>query len=174
MLSLAVIECECRVIVELGSWLGLSARYLIHETNFYLLHDAAFPTLICIDHWRGDAGVFSDPGSAPRLERAKLQFYRNMWPWRGQVIAVEADTLDGLDEVAAAGVNVDLCYVDSEHTFDRVSAELASIDAYWPEAAIVGDDLHLPEVARAVRHFSAKAGRTFRNNAGAYYFPSLC
>jgi hypothetical protein len=86
------------------------------------------------------------------------------------VIPLRADTLAGLAEIAAAGVVPDLVYVDSEHTCDRVSRELAFCTQHWPTATIVGDDYNHAEVAQAAQRHAAATGRAIVFNATAFCF----
>lgn len=162
----AVLSAELQVAIELGSFLGVSSRAILNA--------APHATLICVDHWRGSPEhLLTDapPHWRRRIETLYEGFLRNLWPWRERVIPLRADTLEGLAEIAAAGVVPELVYVDSEHTCDRVSRELAFCTEHWPAATIVGDDYNQAEVARAVQRHAAASGRTVACNATAFCFP---
>lgn len=155
-----------RLVVECGSWLGMSARLI--------LDGAPCAALVCIDHWKGSPE--HQPQNGPREWSRRLPglydtFLRNLWPWRDRVVPLRADTLDGLAEVAGCGLEPDLVYVDSEHTADRVSRELAFSTGTWPRAWIVGDDYVNPAVASAAEEHAATARRPIQRRGAAFLFP---
>ena len=154
-----------RLAVECGSWLGMSARAILQA--------APNAILVCCDHWKGS------PEHQPNernydwsrwLPTLYETFLRNMWPWRERVIPIRADSLDALAEVHAAGLTPDLVYLDSEHTYDRVSRELAFCADHWPCAIIVGDDYNNREVARAADDHARKTGRNIACNVESFCF----
>lgn len=157
------VDPESRVVCELGSWLGCSARLLLRL--------APRATLLCVDHWLGGPEHPSNPQWSQKLPTLYETFLRNLWEHRQQVIPVKADTLDGLAEIRAAGVEVQAFYVDATHTTARVFAELVAINGRWPAAVIVGDDFNNAGVAAGVRQFAEAAGRAFESNQTAFAFP---
>jgi len=152
-----------RLVVECGSWLGVSARAILE------LAPAA--TLVSIDHWRGSPEHHGNPEWAARLPRLYATFLRNLWPYRRRVIPLVADSLDGLAEVAAHGLSPELVYLDTEHSFARVRGELAFSTDRWPQAAIVGDDFSNPEVARAAEAHAQHTGRRLLSYGAAFCLP---
>ncbi len=157
------LSARTRLVVECGSWLGVSARAIVE------LAPAA--TLVAIDHWRGSPEHHANPEWAARLPRLYATFLRNLWPHRRRVIPVVADSLEGLAEVAAHGLLPDLVYLDSEHSFARVRAELAFATEHWPQAVIVGDDFNNPEVARAAEAHAKDTGRQLLSYDAAFCLP---
>jgi hypothetical protein len=139
------------LVVECGSWLGMSDRAM--------LFGAPNAMLVCCDHWQGSPDHKENPDWSRRLDTLYETFLRNMWPWRDRVIPIRADTLEGLGEVRESGIVPDLIYLDSEHTFDRVSRELAFCSEHWPTTPVVGDDYHWPGVARAAHEHARRTGR---------------
>jgi hypothetical protein len=157
-----------RVIVELGSWLGYSARAM--------LENAPGATLICIDHWQGSPEHQPETGNldwSRRLPTLYPTFLRNLWPWRARVIPLRADTLVGMCLVVERGVIPGLVYVDSEHSVERVSDELAFITNSWPTAEIVGDDYDNSAVKLAADCHAAKTGRRLIMKGAAFCFPPI-
>lgn len=155
-----------RLVVECGSWLGMSARAI--------LDSAPAAVLVCIDHWKGSPEHQPENGPSQwsrRLPSLHQTFLRNLWPWRGRVIPLRADTLDGLAEVAGCGLVPELVYLDSEHTVDRVVRELAFCTEHWPRAWIVGDDYVNPAVASAADRHAATSGRPIQKRGAAFLFP---
>ena len=154
-----------RLVVECGSWLGLSARTILRA--------APRAVLVCCDHWQGSPehqpGTQHDDWSR-RLATLHETFLRNLWRWRDRVIPVRADSLDGLAEVRDAGLVPELVYLDGEHSFDRVSRELAFLAEHWPLAVVVGDDYSELEVARAAHAHAQQTGRSMISNGSSFCF----
>ena len=72
------------------------------------------------------------------------------------MIPLKRTTLDGLAELAQLGVQPDLIYLDAEHSYEAVTAELESCLAKFPGVTLIGDDYDDPEVQSAVHDFAAK------------------
>jgi hypothetical protein len=162
------LTANTRLVVECGSWLGLSARAI--------LLGAPNAVVVCCDHWNGSPE--HQPGNGQfdwsrRLPSLYETFLRNMWPWRERIIPIRRDSLDGLAEVHWARLVPDLVYLDSEHSYDRVSRELEFCTEHWPSAVVVGDDYNRPEVARAADDHAQKAGRRLLSSGMSFCLPSL-
>lgn len=157
------LSARTRLVVECGSWLGVSARAILE-----LAPGAA---LVCVDHWQGSPEHYGNPEWAARLPRLYATFLRNLWPYRQRVIPLVADSLDGLAEVAAQGLSPELVYLDTEHSFARVGAELAFCTNHWPQAAVVGDDFNNPAVSRAAEAHAQHIGRRLLSYGAAFCFP---
>ena len=85
---------ETQLVVECGSWLGMSARAILFA--------APNAAVVCCDHWKGSIEHQPQSGNydwSRRLPTLYETFLRNMWPWRDRVVPIQADTLDGMAEV---------------------------------------------------------------------------
>jgi hypothetical protein len=133
-----------KTIVEIGTWLGLSARFMCCL--------APNATVYAIDHWNGipntpeAAAVTADPWS---------QFVRDCWDYRDQIVPVRGDSWAGIGWVAKhlAASRIwppDLVYIDADHTFEKVVGDIRRVQGEWPRARIVGDDWTWPGVRQAV------------------------
>lgn len=149
-----------RVVVEMGSWLGLSAAHI--------LQCAPNATVICADTWKGSPAHHRNRHWAAKLPRLYQTFCANLWPWRLRVIPMRADSLEALAEIAAYGITPDLVYLDSLHTSRHVTKEILRCDTLWPGVRIVGDDYHLTAVQRAVRRCAGRLGRKLTDNVMAW------
>jgi hypothetical protein len=159
---------DTRLVVELGSFLGFSSRAILqYAPNAHLL---------CVDTWKGSPEHLT-PNAPPewtsRITSLYEGFLRNLWPWRTRLTPIRQDSLVGLAEIEAAGLVPDLVYVDSEHTVNRVSRELAFITRAWPTAIIVGDDYNNAAVAFAADDHARESGRTMLANAASFCFPGV-
>lgn len=144
---------QTELIVELGSWLGCSARFMLKA--------APNATLICIDHWKGSPRHQQSCRNAvkDKLPRLYETFLRNMWPWRQRVVPLRADTADGMRELAGIGLTPDLVYVDANHDYQNVLADVGTALELFPSAQVAGDDwIYFDGVRRAVGELARARG----------------
>jgi hypothetical protein len=136
------------VILELGSWVGAGS------TRFFLEHSDAL--LICNDTWRGDSPDMVQ-GREHKIPILFETFCRNNWHDRDRIVPLRMDTMDGLREVAEGGIIPDLIYVDANHDYDAVMAQLNLIRKLFPSSIVTGDDFeYWPQVWKAVTDFIEK------------------
>ena len=128
--------------MELGSWTGRSTRFLAD-----LAPQAA---VVAIDHWEGSIEHAQDPELVALLPRLFETFLAECWNYRNQIIPLRARSVDGLRRVAEAGLAPDLVYIDADHQYESVLADLETTLALFPGAAIVGDDWDWDGVRSAV------------------------
>jgi hypothetical protein len=144
------------VILELGSWVGAGS------TRFFLENSDAL--LICNDTWRGDSPEMIQ-GNEHKIPILYETFCRNNWDDRDRIVLLRMDVMDGLREVAASGVIPDLIYVDANHDYDAVMAQLSLICKLFPSSIVTGDDFEAwPQVWKAVIDFTEKHNIQFIND----------
>jgi predicted O-methyltransferase YrrM len=131
-----------RLIVEVGSWTGRSTRFLAGL--------ARQATIVAIDHWEGSPEHHEDAELAPFLPHLYETFLAECWDDRKQIVPIRANSTDGMQQVAEAGLQPDLVYIDADHSFEGVRRDLTMALELFPNAVIVGDDLDWEEVHRAV------------------------
>jgi hypothetical protein len=142
-----------KTIVEVGTWLGLSARFMLDR--------APNATLFAVDHWNGLPLVEWKGFGLPESEWKKLapdpwaQFVKDSWGYRGRLRPVRADSWAGLDYLATLDLKPDLVYIDGGHGYERALGDIQRVRAVWPKAIIVGDDWTWPGVRQAVTEFFA-------------------
>lgn len=139
---------DTKLIVELGSWLGVSARWFAHR--------CPQAKIVCVDHWQGSPefngqwdwllSPFGDSG----YSKAFAHFCDNMWEYRDQIVPLRMDSVAGVELLASHGVRPDLVYVDAGHHEDNVAADVAACEAAFPDSQIVGDDWDWGSVQRGV------------------------
>jgi hypothetical protein len=146
------LDSGTRLVVECGSWLGTSARAIL----------AAAPNaaLVCCDHWLGSPNEREQAEIADRLPELYQTFLRNLWPDRDRVVPLRADSLAGLAAIHALGLVPDLFYLDTEHTYERLTSELDFCTAHWPGVPLVCDDYGCGPVRAAVQDHASRTGRS--------------
>ncbi len=139
-----------RLIVELGSWVGRSTRLLANL--------APQATVIAIDHWQGSPEHQDDPELAQLLPRLYETFLAECWGYRDQIIPVKADTAQGLERVAEAGLEPELVCLDADHSFQSALREIGLVMDLFPKTMIVGDDWDWEGVRQAVETIARDRG----------------
>ena len=137
-----------KVIVELGSWLGRSTRFL--------LDNAPNATVIAIDHWDGSEEHLTDKKFATILPVLYETFLVNCWQYKNRLIPVKNSSLLGLQDVYNEKIKPDLVYIDASHDYDAVTKDLEKTFALFPNTIICGDDWGWDPVRTAVEDFSAR------------------
>jgi predicted O-methyltransferase YrrM len=138
------------LVVELGAWLGLSTRFIANH--------APGAVVVSVDHWKGSPEHLTDARYQQLLPRLYETFLARCWDYRDRVVPLRMSSLDGLRKVAEYGLRPDVVYIDAEHSFEAVSAELALARRLFPGAALVGDDYDWAGVRDAVTAFARQQG----------------
>ncbi len=146
---------EMKLIVELGSFLGRSARAMLDWSPA--------SHVICIDHFKGSSEHHqrgrTDVARFLRNDLMWLTFVYNMWEHRDRCTPMRADTVEGMQSVAKCGLVPDLVYVDASHETPAVLADCRTACTLWPGIRLVGDDYNRGSVRGAVKQFSKEIGR---------------
>jgi len=158
------------LVVELGTWRGLSARRMLSRMGA--------DRVICVDHWKGSpehiTGCYADrvEGLLPYLYET---FLSDSWRWRDKIVPLRMDTLDGLHTVYDYGLLPDLIYVDAGHEFRLVFNDIVVATMLFPAAIIVGDDWYIEGVKKAGRLLAQRLkGYDFSHNLKSFCFrPSV-
>ena len=108
---------DARVIVELGSFTGRSTRFLADQ--------APSAVVIAIDHWGGNPEMAADPELVALMPRLHETFLAECWLYRDRVVPVRRSSVEGMREVAEAGLRPDVVFIDADHGYDAVRADLS-------------------------------------------------
>jgi len=146
----SVLSPETRLAVELGTWLGASARFIADR--------APASIVIAIDHWQGSEQHHANPRLRPMLPALYENFLSLTWPYRDRIIPLKMRTLDGLRAVADHGLVPDVVYVDADHSYEAVTNDIETTCRLFPSAMVVGDDYDWESVRRAVDDFAMRHG----------------
>jgi hypothetical protein len=141
---------KTRLVVELGSWLGMSTRFVADI--------APNATVIAVDTWAGSTEHQKQSRFQTMLPSLYNNFLSLSWSYRHRIIPLRMSTLEGLRKVAEAGLQPDVIFVDAEHSYEAVSAELDLAHRLFPHATLLGDDYDWEGVQKAVNEFGASSG----------------
>jgi hypothetical protein len=163
-----------RCVLELGSWLGMSTRFLLeHNPN---------AVVFAVDLWSNEY-FFNDPhydATGDKEANALLtdnpiydQFLVNVQdhkytksPKSKGLVPMKMSTLDAIPILKEAGVRPDLIYIDASHHYEFVIKDIELCLDAFPGAIIVGDDWNYEGVKQAVveaaerHHLQIHARRT--------------
>lgn len=156
---------EPKTIVEVGSWMGLSAKWIVEQNPN--------ATLICIDTWLGSRD-HHHPDSEYRKHLPKLyeSFLQNLSPYRERVIPARLDSVSGLRLLRDLGIEPDLVYIDGGHDAWQVFADAKTTLDAWPNVALVGDDWLHPEVQIGVRESVKDTSRNIKAIGNCWWLES--
>jgi predicted O-methyltransferase YrrM len=147
-----ILSNRTKVVVEIGSWLGLSTRFIASK--------APNATVLAVDHWRG-----SDEHQQEKFQDILPilfeTFLVNCWYLRERLIPIRQTSVRGMQEIATYGIHPDVVYIDADHSHDAVVKDLEAAIDLFPEATIVGDDFNWPGVESAVRYVTGKRNRRY-------------
>lgn len=176
LLSAAIEVYNPKSILELGTWYGLSSRYILEQAR----PDA---TLYMIDFFKSSAIIdYEMHRLSPsdkmffnhlRLEtvhanlagcitRGKLVTTEPTFPFdrlrqinpRGkqtqQAVTIAADIYDGVKILVKKRVPVDMIFVDCEKSPSKLTQLLRQLRRTYPHAVIVGDDLAFGSVKQTI------------------------
>lgn len=121
-----------KLIVELGSWLGASTRFILNK--------APNAIVIAIDHWRGSQEHLHNPSLIPKLNTLYETFIVNCWAYKNRLIPFRTTTIQGLIKISELELYPDLIYVDASHDYDSVTNDLETIYQLFPNTILCGDD----------------------------------
>ncbi len=143
------------IVVELGSYLGFSAKYLL---------DIGASEVICVDHWNGFPGWNLRRRMLPHYH----QFCLNVWSVRDRIIPVREKTVAGLAMIHERGVWPDLIWIDAGHDEQSVYEDVSVSCELFPGINLIGHDWNNRPGVRAGVERAIKEGLTaelpeFRN-----------
>lgn len=164
-LRAALAETPANTVVELGSWLGLSARFMAR-----LLSPGG--KLYCIDTWAGSAEHWNIPDFEVqrRLVLLYQQFLSNVMhdDLCNQIIPFRTTTLEGARMLM---VRADLVYVDAAHDEESVYQDIMAWHAKLaPGGIMCGDDWDWPSVQAGVTRAANELNRSLVGSEGFWRF----
>lgn len=152
MLSAAIKVVRPRVILELGSWLGLSTRWMAElcdpDTRIYTLD------------WFKNTAIYENalhrvsPIDKLFFEFSRFEtFHRNLDDFK-HIYMLKGDVYELLEELQRDRLDPDIVFIDCEKKTEPLLNLLRNLHRYFPNAVVVGDDFVFPSVKRALNRHS--------------------
>ncbi len=135
------LSATAKLIVEVGAWTGQSVRFLANV--------ASQAKVIAVDDWSGSDCV-NDPELAKSLPFLFETFLAESWEQRNQIVPVRANFQDGMREIAEAGLQPELVFIDVAQQAERLRENLTAALDLFPQAVVVGDQWDAESVRLAV------------------------
>lgn len=163
-----VAELRPSVIVEVGSFLGASARHFAAALN----RERIDGVVICVDTWLGEQVLWNNAEWRPhlRIAHGRPEYYQafmanavasGLWPY---LCPLPMPSPNAARYLASRGVTADLVYIDGSHDQGDVYHDLA---LYWslvlrPGGVMLVDDYDLsyPGVMNDVDRFVSERSLT--------------
>jgi Methyltransferase domain len=130
-------------VIELGSWLGLSTRWIAERLS-------PGAKVIAVDHWLGSAEHWAQDSYRPMLASLYDTFVASCWQHRERIVPVRMSSADGLRAVRLYDVEVQVVYIDASHEYEDVRRDFSLSLDLFPEASVIGDDWDWTGVKQAV------------------------
>lgn len=122
-------------ILELGSYLGLSTRYILN------MHPA---TVVAVDLWPSEDERFEKDAALNQHSEEKPDLYQaflsNCWGYRDRLFPMRGDTITEMTKIARMGLDIGVVYVDAGHDYNSAYHDIVTALRLFPDATIVGDD----------------------------------
>jgi len=124
-------KTEC--IIELGSWLGYSARFIAKC--------APNAWMYCIDYWDNDFILEAhddhyglDDKTRKILQEVPLYdtFCVNLWEFRSRMVPMRMNTVEGLRKLKSEDVMPDVIYIDADHHYDGAMRDIEECIKLFP------------------------------------------
>lgn len=132
-----------KVVLEVGSWLGKSTRFIADHAPGALV--------IAIDTWQGSPEHRNNGEWNRMLPTLYETFLKSCWAYRERIIPIRADSVTALKIVHSHGIKPEVIYLDGSHEYPDVKRDMETILSFFPEADLTGDDFMWPGVERAVK-----------------------
>lgn len=149
MLGKFIQEKKIEIIVEVGSWLGVSAVFMASKLPEH-------GKLYAVDHWLGSREHHEEAEYAVKLKNLYQQFLSNVI-CANVVHKIIPIRMNSLEAAAALNIKADLIYIDGSHEEQDVYNDIM---AWYPKlnpgGIICGDDYYWKHhatgsVARAIK-----------------------
>lgn len=162
MLENAIKETGAQVVLELGSWLGLSTDFLCKQVT------KTGGVVIAIDHWKGSSEHQVVPEWKAVLPTLYETFLVNLWKFRDICIPVRETTLEGMRLIHSLGIEPDVIYVDASHEEEFVIQDVGTALDLFPKAKIIGDDFTWESIQKALEVVCPLFGCTYKSDVTCY------
>lgn len=151
-----------KTVIEIGSWLGCSTRFIAEN-----IADGGI--VYAVDTWLGSPNE-PEHMRNPKLKQLYQQFLSNV-KHAGLTDKIIPVRMDSIEASKALNVKADLIYIDGAH--DTLSV-YNDVIAWYPHlnkgGAICGDDWGWASVQAGVKMAAAKLNRKVQGHQGCWWF----
>jgi hypothetical protein len=155
----SLLQPDMEVVLELGAWMGKSTRFICDQVPQ--------AQVITIDTW---AGSVEHQGS-PELETLYETFVVNCWDYRQQLVPIRMTTKEGMGFLKEQGIVPRFIFIDADHSYGGVCADITQALTNWPDIIVCGDDWAYGEnenPAYPVKAAALEMARRFNKRVNAH------
>jgi len=135
-------EFEAPLVIEIGTWLGMSAK-------FFLKHSKC--KLITIDNFKGSKEHHENVEHKTILDAGLEQQARiNLLNFRGRCLIAKGNSSQIMPELFREQLAPDIIYIDGCHEFNGAYSDISQAVSFFPDAIVCGDDGNLRDVQKAI------------------------
>lgn len=161
----SLLSQDMKVVLELGAWMGMSTRFICDQVPQ--------AQVITIDTWAGSTEHQGDS----RLATLYETFLVNCWDYRDQLVPLRMTTKEGMKFLHEQGETPEFIFIDADHSYPGVCADITDALTYWPNIIVVGDDWAyganedpaLP-VQKAAIDMAKKFGKTVEHHSNGWSY----
>ena len=140
--SLAQQANQRKLIVEVGSWKGCTARAMADNTS---------GIVYAVDTWLGDGDWQHIKEIAEHPEGWMFETFQNNMSGLSNVRPIRKSSLEAAEYLGNLGFRADMIFFDAEHGYESVKADiLAWRPLLSPSGLLCGHDRQWDGVARAI------------------------
>jgi predicted O-methyltransferase YrrM len=158
------LEKNIQTVIEVGTWLGSSARFFGREVG-------TEGKVYCVDNWTGPINPTAKELAAYNTHRDRLptlyqQFLSNVIHANltDRIVPVRMDSLEAAKQL---NVFADLIYIDAAHSEEAVFSDILAWAAHLnPDGILCGDDWHWDEVRKGVERGAMFLGKNIDVRGG--------
>ena len=147
-------------VLEIGSWLGGSTRFIAEHCH----------QIIAVDHWLGSSEHHSNPEFAKKLPTLYDTFLVNCWHLKDKILPLRMSSETAFKLIKEKQLSIDLVYIDGDHSFEGAYKDICT--AWELKAIITGDDWlfgHDLPVRRAVQRFCKEKNLIARDHGNFWW-----
>ena len=135
---------DIKVIVEFGSFLGLTTNYLLKKTDSNCI-------IISVDDWLGDWGS-DDSDDTDGDDVLYNTFIANTWNNKNRVIPIKMPNLETIELLVKLKIQPDIIFVNKRQNYESVYNELELLIKHFDKSIIIGNNImNIKSVSQAVK-----------------------
>ena len=162
-------------VIELGSWLGKSTKFICEQAPHAIVYAADIWSneyFLSDTHYDKKDTVFAEILKKPIYDQflSNLADHRYHLNTEGKgvgLLPLRMISADALEKLKMLNIKPEVIYIDASHHFDYVVQDVTTCLDYFPEAIIIGDDWDNEDVKRAVKKVAKDRNKEIKVELGS-------
>ena len=149
-------QYDFKTILEIGTYCGLSSKAFL-DANLNA-------ELYCVDTWTAEWSAIYNAVAFPRE-----QCIANLWEYRNRVELIQLPSTEGTQWLFDRGIKPDMIFIDGDHSYDGVYADLNLCLELFPDSFTWGHDFTWESVRCAMQDTCKKWGFKFEDKGNTWF-----